>query len=417
MHEKKAKLESETTQGNDQKNSIALRQRVQYLYLERGLSKAEIMRQEKLSKRFVLRWAQAVTQETERDGRGWPKGRGRKYSMTELQSRIGSLHQELRSDEQEFFLGATAIQQQWRKRYPDEPVPGLRTIGRVLKELGLVEKKRGRSKGAAAYLCYPEHTLYHGLKGRMLEADFIGSRFLRGSPAPLNFAGFSFKLAPRLRYYERIEAQDADSLLPAIDRFITRFEKPDFIKVDNCLATIGSASGKRNLSRTMAHLLERGITPVFSVPRKPFTQASIEGNNSVFSRNFYRRRQFRDTDDLDQQLGWFNESSRRYTEYSYPEKNNTNDDKAAHTVIFLRQVAADNNNTQLATISVLNEVICLDRSLINYYVMAVWNLKEQKLDVFLEREKLLQLQLSIPFEINKSSLKKLLKNSPLLFGT
>ncbi len=40
MHEKKAKLESETTQGNDEKNSIALRQRVQYLYLERGLSKA-----------------------------------------------------------------------------------------------------------------------------------------------------------------------------------------------------------------------------------------------------------------------------------------------------------------------------------------------------------------------------------------
>lgn len=417
MHEKKAKLRSETTQGHDQKNSIALRQRVQYLYFERGLSKAEIMRQEKLSKRFVLRWSRSVAQETEHDGRGWPKGRGRKYPMTELQSRIGSLHQELRSDEQEFFLGATAIQQQWRKHYADGPVPGLRTIGRVLKELGLVQRKPGRSKGASAYLCYPEHTLYHGLKGRMLEADFIGSRFLRGSPAPLNFVGFSFKLAPRLRYYERIEAQDTDSLLPAIDRFIARFERPDFIKVDNCLATIGSASGKRNLSRTMAYLLEHGITPVFSVPRKPFTQASIEGNNSVFSRNFYRRRQFCDTDDLDQQLGWFNECSQRYTGYSCPKEiNNTYDGKAAHTVIFLRQVAAD-NDTQLATISVLNEVICLDRSLINYYVMAVWNLKEQKLDVFLEREKQLQMQLSIPFEINKLSLKKLHKNSPLLFGT
>ena len=55
------------------------------------------------------------------------------------------------------------------------------------------------------------------------------------------------------------------------------------IKLDNGLTFIGSASGKRNISRSMSFLLKNNVIPVFAVPRKPFTQASIEGNNSVLS--------------------------------------------------------------------------------------------------------------------------------------
>ena len=38
----------------------------------------------------------------------------------------------------------------------------------------------------------------------------------------------------------------------------------------------------------MHFLLQHQVVPIYSVPRKPFSQASIEGNNSVFARKFWR---------------------------------------------------------------------------------------------------------------------------------
>ncbi|MCH8954367.1 hypothetical protein IIA28_03460 [candidate division KSB1 bacterium] len=89
--------------------------------------------------------------------------------------------------------------------------------------------------------------------------------------------------------------------------FFNQFEQPQVLKLDNAATFIGrSTSGKRNLSKVMIHLLSRQITPVFAVPRRPFTQASIEGNNSVFARHFWNRREFNTLSDVDCQLGWFN---------------------------------------------------------------------------------------------------------------
>jgi hypothetical protein len=70
------------------------------------------------------------------------------------------------------------------------------------------------------------------------------------------------------------------------------------MKIDNCLATISSASGKRSIGKTMKFLLENQVIPIFTVLRKPRSQASIKGNNSVFAKKFWNRIQFTSLDEV-----------------------------------------------------------------------------------------------------------------------
>jgi len=188
----------------------------------------------------------------------------------ETEDRIKQIHRKLNESEQEFFTGATAVSQTWLKRYEEAPPP-LRTIGQIMKDLGLPSHPRGKSRGAAKYLHYPETTIYGGYLGnRVMEADFIQRRYLQGSGTPLHFVGFSAKKAPKFRYYKRIEDLTVNNFIDACDDFLSKFDKPDVLKLDNASTFKGSVSGKRTLSRVMLYLLQKQIIPVFAVPRKTF---------------------------------------------------------------------------------------------------------------------------------------------------
>lgn len=193
----------------------------------------------------------------------------------------------------------------------------------------------------------------------MLEADFIGRKYITGRSKPLNFIGFSFKRKPRLRHYKRVEGETADNFIRQCKDFFINFEKPDFLKVDNCAATIGSVSGKRNISRTIAFLLENRVVPVFSVPRKPFSQASIEGNNSVFSRRFWNKIKFKNLKEVDKKLELFNQASKIYTNYRTLKKRKKIRKSFVPKVYFIRQVKEDKERNGKAFIDVLNEKINL----------------------------------------------------------
>jgi hypothetical protein len=183
----------------------------------------------------------------------------------------------------------------------------LRTIGKILSDLGLsVTSRHGHRRGAARYLCYPEHTIFHLLGGRVLEADFVGKKYITGRSEPLHFIAFRFKHRPKLLYYQQVTAQTASVFITECQRFFNSYERPDYLKVDNCLATNGSASGKRNLSKAMKYLIKKQANPIFAVPRKPFSQASIEGNNSVFSHLFWNKHCFHTLNEIDEAIKWFN---------------------------------------------------------------------------------------------------------------
>lgn len=277
----------------------------------------------------------------------------------------------------------------------------------MLADLKLSHKrKKGRHKGASRYLCYPEHTIYSLLGGRILEADFIGKKFIAGRTEPVNFIGFSFKKAPKLRYFLRVEAQTAECFIESSKLFFEKFERPDFVKVDNCLAAIGSASAKRSISRTITFLLKRQIIPIFSVPRKPFSQASIEGNNSVFARKFWNAHWFSNVQEIDEKLERFNLSSHKYTKYQLPTDKRNRKENFIPRIYFIRQVQGTDSTKTRGYIDILNERIVFPASYIHYYILAEWNLGEELLYIYFEKEQESKLIKKLPFQINpKSKLK------------
>ena len=274
---------TEITERNshEKKDALDNRRLVHRLHFVKGWSRHRIAEVTGLRRAFVTQWTRSADQDLEADARGWSKGLRRRYDQS-LEERVAAIHQELRDADDQFFDGASAVQQLYRERHSDEPVPALRTIGRVMSSLGLSRtNKRGRSKGAAAYLCYPEHTIYTQLGERLLEVDFL-SRYLTGQSQPLHFLGMSFKKAPKLRCYRRIDAQTSARLIEGTQWFFEEFERPGLLKVDNCLASVGSSSGKRTVSRFVKFLWNEQVNPIFAVPRKPFSRIACAENLALF---------------------------------------------------------------------------------------------------------------------------------------
>jgi len=400
-----------------EKKLIQTRRHVNRLYFEKSWRKNRIVKELGVSKKFVIKWTQSADQDVTVDHRGWPSGQRRKWTV-ETECRILEIYNLLKTDPSEFFYGATAIAQHWRKHYPNDNIAPLRTIGQIMKDLNLSKpNKKPRKKGVASYLCYPEKTVYGGALGnRIMEADFIVRRYLKGNSEPLHFIGFAAKKAPRIRYFERIEALTSDLFIDACDRFFDRFEVPDVLKVDNAATFIGSLSGKRSLSKTILYLLSKQICPVFAVPRRPFSQASIEGNNSVFARHFWNRRTFESIEDVDCQLNWFNESSLCYTSYRQPEYSKEHDNFIPR-VYFLRQVHESNNTPGQGFINILNDDVIIPPQHINFFVIAEWNLLTETLKVSIEVEEKIQKIKEINFKINKKTKEKITKGGALSFCT
>lgn len=337
--------------------------------------------------------------------RGWQKGKPRKYTQAD-KVRIKKLRKELsKESSDEFYCGATIILQEYRKRYPNFRPPTLRFIGRVLSESGLAEQqKRHRNKGMAHYLHYPEYSIYC-LGQRVMELDFIGHKFIKNRTEPINFISFSFKKEPKLKHFRRISGETGDNIIKESKRFFEKFEKPDAVKIDNGFAMTGSSPWPRTLSKTVIFYLRKQIIPIYSVPRRPFSQASIEGNNSVFSKKFWKRFNFKNIQEIDEKLELFNLASQRYSNYE-PLKKFKEKVVFVPKLYFIRKVFEDEQISR-GYIILVNDKILLAKSYINYFVLTEWNLKEEKLFVYFENEQKLKLIKKLPFKINQKSKEKL----------
>jgi len=340
--------------------------------------------------------------------RGWTKGQPRKYTKAD-KTRVKKIRKELSKESpDEFYCGATVILQEYRERYPNLKPPTLRFIGRVLSESGLAEQqKKHKNKGMARYLHYPECSIYN-LGKRVMELDFIGHKFIKGRTEPINFIGFSFKKDPKLRHFKRISGETSYNIIKESKKFFKRFERPDVVKMDNGFAMAGSSPWPRTLSKTVIFYLKEQIIPIYSVPRRPFSQASIEGNNSVFSRKFWKRFAFKNIREIDEKLELFNLSSQKYSSYEPPKKKSKKKTKFISRVYFIRKVFED-EQTNKGYIELANDKIFLAKSYINYFVLAEWDLKQKQLYVYFEKEQELKLIKKILFKINQKSKEKLLE--------
>lgn len=398
---------------NHEKKLFKLRKEVNQLFFNHHFSKSMISKKKRISRNFVIRWTKFENQDFTKDHRGWKKGKRRKWPK-ETEKRIKKIFNDLKEDPYQFYLGATAIEQEWRKRYPKISPPPLRTIGQILSDLELSEKRRkDKHKGAAKYLCYPEHTIFNILFNRVMELDFIGKKFIKGQTEPLNFIAFSFKKASKLRYFKRILGETGDEVIKHSGLFFKIFEKPEAVKMDNGFAMAGSSSYPRVISKVPMWFLSQGVIPIFAVPRKPFSQASIEGNNSVFARKFWNRIDFKLVEEVDEKLEWFNLASQRYAGYQPPKVKERKKKNFIPRIYFIRQAKEDKAKIGKGFIEVSNQKVLLPKAYINYFLLAEWNLKEEELYIHFEKEQRLKMIKEIPFKINprsKEKLEKLLKN-------
>lgn len=179
-----------------------------------------------------------------------------------------------------------------------------------LKDLKLSKPYHKRVKGGSEYQHYPK-ALIAQIGEYILEIDFI-QRFIKGESKPLHFIGFSCKRLG-LRQYKHITGQTHINAKKELEWFYDSFFIPEAVKMDNGLAFMGSSSAKRTISKTVKSMFDRKIIPIFTNPRSPWNNGSIEGSNSVFARNFWNKFQFISVEDVNEKLKLFNESSLRYS--------------------------------------------------------------------------------------------------------
>jgi len=334
------------------------------------------------------------------DRRGWKKGKSRSYSAGD-EERILKIHRELDTDPVEHFSGASAILQRYQKLYPGAKPVSLRFIGRTLAKHGLSFKPKVRRKGVSRYLHYPETTI-NSLGKSLLEIDFIGKKFITGRTEPVNFIAFSLRFPRRLKHFERIESETGDEAMKQCRRFFQRFEKPQVVKLDNGFAFAGSGPWPRVLSSMVLFLLKEKIIPVFTAPRKPWNQASVEGANSIFARKFWHRFDFKSLKEIDEQLAYFNDSYERYTGYQKPRRLEGRSKRFIPKVFFIRKVY-EHLDTKRGYIDILKEHILLPKPYINMFVLAQWNLKSDRLTVYYENNQKAKAIKKLPFPINQVS--------------
>jgi len=277
-------------------------------------------------------------------------------------------------------------------------------ITSTLKELKLSKPHKKRVKGCSEYQRYPK-ILICQIGGLILEIDFI-QRFIKGCTKPIHFIGFSCKPL-KFRQYRRISGQTNVNVRKELEWFFNNFFLPDAVKMDNDLAFIGSNSAKRTISKTVKFLFDKKIIPIFTNPRSPWNNGSVEGSNSVFARNFWNKIEFNSVEEIDMRLKMFNQSSLEYSGYEQNESENKKDKKFIPQIYFIRKVHEDQRKNGKGEISILNEKIELPNEYINLYTLSKWNLKTGMLYIYFENVGKKILIKKLKFQINKNSQIKL----------
>lgn len=353
----------------------------QHVVFQKNIAKAEIARQLGVSRSFVVAWTKRPGQAVQEDHRGWPTGKSRRYSPV-VAKRIVALHDALREQPGAFFTGATAVHHAWRTRYPAMTVPSLRFIGRTLSRHGRTNAHQPPRRGAARYLCYPAATLAR-LGTSRLEVDFIGRKFLQGQTAPVHFLAYSLQGERKLKYFQRVEAETATVTIAGCHAFFTRFERPDVVKLDNGFGFAASSPWPHTLSAVPLWLLGQGVIPVFTAPRRPWNQASVEGSNSVFARKFWRRFRFRSPQEVDPRLRQFNRAYQRYLGYVRPPPQRPT--KMTRPVVYFIRKVSESSRGREGVIDLVKDQVRIPAAYINLFVLAKWDLVRGQLTILFER--------------------------------
>lgn len=356
---------------------------------------------------FVQAWTRAPDQDVTIEGRGWTAGRTR-HHPADLRARIVAIRQQLVADPDEYYIGDLAVQQRYAARYPHDPLPEVKYIGEILRVAGCTRPHQPRRRGGARYLCYPVACIQR-LGHRIAEADFIGQKYLRGVSAPLHFLSIAYQRPARLRRIYRTLSETTAEAITVTARIFRELGWPDVVRVDAGLPFTGRGEradgrGARSIPQYAAFLLRSRIVPVFGAIRQPWNQAYVEGSNSVFGRNFWRKHTFVSPADVDARLDAFNRCSKTYANWQ-PWRRTSGRSSFLPRIGFIRRVEADARE-QHGVIPVASTLVTLPKTYIGLFVFAHWNLSREVLHVYFEREQSMRVISTVPFPIHPTSKKR-----------
>jgi hypothetical protein len=162
-------------------------------------------------------------------------------------------------------------------------------------------------------MVYPKIFL-EALGTMLLQIDFIGPRYLKGTIEPLHFLSCKYVRPFKKHIFLRIPSQTSHALLNAffLLLYTLNLPLPDVMQMDNGTAFRGFIERKGCVGKVIKWLCANGAIPLFNAPNSPWNNGSVEGGNSVFDRKVWQAFQFTSLAEVDQKLSEFNRAYDTY---------------------------------------------------------------------------------------------------------
>jgi transposase InsO family protein len=177
------------------------------------------------------------------------------------------------------FCGDQAIQ--WEMADMEvQPLPSLRTIGRILRRRELTHRRTGRyiPKGKK----YPE--LPGLFPNQTHQVDLVGPCYLTG---PIRFYSLNAVDTSINRCaIEPMPSKAAQSVLDAVYAVWLRMGIPENLQVDNELAFYGSPTHPRGMGPLIRLCLRYGVNLWFIPPSEPWRNGLVEKFNDHYQQKF-----------------------------------------------------------------------------------------------------------------------------------
>lgn len=346
-----------------------------------GYSKSEISRKLHITRDTIIDW---LSKDQWIENRGWPKGRPRIHTDLEEQ-RILEIRNRIVNQERRYYWGKDVIQREYKKLYPQDPVPSEWFISEVIRNHHLqIPEPQKRKKDLVRYLHYP-YNLIKNL-GKVKESiDFIGRKYIDNHSDPLHFLGRYYLKPIGLYLVSRTENEKNQAIIKVLKEDWLKFPPPKVALLDNANAMYGPAKAKHFIGLFVQELFQHQITPVFVPPKSPWAQAGIEGSNSIFGKKFWQRHRFQSIQEVDKELKRFNQENigRANLNHLFQSRKRK---QFKQEVYFVRFAKIDSEQNRFPSIEVLNDKIYLPETYAYQYTFAKINIDKEQLIVYVERQ-------------------------------
>jgi transposase InsO family protein len=271
---------------------IASRKEAVRLYWQEGLSKAEISRRLKKSRRWVVRWLARYEHEqgekSLEDRSSAPKHRKEVYPQR-IKKMVLKSRKARKAQNRKYpyaLISAQAIYYELRD-LGVQPCPPVRTIHFWLKQAGEIDKPAKPCKESNPTYPAPRCQAVNDVH----ELDLKGPFYLKGSSQKYYLIVlrdvFGKKVALRALKEKEMEQ--------IIDFSVETWQKiglPKFLQMDNGLEFRGSNAYPRSLSRLMRVCLDVKVQPVFIPKSEPWRNGVIENLNNLIERLLLKAKAF-----------------------------------------------------------------------------------------------------------------------------